>query len=78
MGKAPQASHEATTAPADAAPGTVQPAELVKAGCGFRYDPDSLGSDTGFNFETAKELLEQSRQLAEPAEPATSDEKSGT
>ena len=37
--------------------GAVDSDQTVKAGCGIRYDPDTLGADTGFDFSEAQDLL---------------------
>lgn len=34
--------------------------KTVKAGCGIRFDPDSLGEDAGFDFSQAEKLVEES------------------
>ncbi len=39
------------------APGTVEQAQLIKAGCGVRYDPEQLSPEVGFDFSAARELL---------------------
>lgn len=33
--------------------------KTIKAGCGFRFDPDSLDDDTGFDFSAAAGLLDE-------------------
>lgn len=37
--------------------GSVEPTQLVKAGCGVRFDPEQLGDDSGFDFSEAEKLL---------------------
>jgi hypothetical protein len=34
--------------------------KTVKAGCGIRFDPDTLDEDSGFDFSQAQELADQS------------------
>ena len=41
-----------------AAPGAVPAARTVKAGCGIRFDPESLSEAVGFDFSDASSLLE--------------------
>lgn len=36
--------------------GAVSTGKTVKAGCGIRYDPDTLGENTGFDFAGASDL----------------------
>lgn len=36
--------------------GSVDSDQTVKAGCGIRYDPDTLGEETGFDFSEAQKL----------------------
>jgi hypothetical protein len=35
----------------------IKEAEIIKAGCGIRYDPEQLGTDTEFDFSAARDLL---------------------
>ncbi|MCH2159661.1 MAG: hypothetical protein MK096_12905 [Oleiphilaceae bacterium] len=35
----------------------IKEAEVIKAGCGIRYDPEQLGTDTEFDFSAAQDLL---------------------
>lgn len=46
-------------------PGAVDQPQLVKAGCGFRYDPEELSPDTGFDFSGARKLLRDLKQAAD-------------
>ncbi|WP_097459262.1 hypothetical protein [Mangrovitalea sediminis] len=39
------------------APGTAPAAKTVKAGCGIRYDPETLNEEVGFDFSDAASLL---------------------
>ncbi|MFT6029691.1 MAG: hypothetical protein ACI8O8_001427 [Oleiphilaceae bacterium] len=34
----------------------------VKAGCGIRFDPDTLTEDAGFNFSQAEKLVDKNDQ----------------
>lgn len=34
--------------------------KTVKAGCGIRFDPDTLDEDAGFDFSQAQELADKS------------------
>lgn len=50
--------------------------KTVKAGCGIRFDPESLDEDAGFDFSQAQELadkhkadLKQSKQKKESSKP---------
>lgn len=52
------------------APGTVDQPKLVKAGCGFRYDPEELSPDTGFDFSGARELLQTVEAASAAGEPS--------
>jgi hypothetical protein len=40
-------------------PGVVK-IKVIKAGCGFRFDPDSLDDSAGFDFSAAAGLLDAS------------------
>lgn len=42
--------------------------KTVKAGCGIRFDPEDLNTDTGFDFSGAAELLEDSTEAADFSE----------
>ena len=46
--------------PEDAHPPGVARIRLCKAGCGFRFDPETLAPDTGFDFSAAAGLREGS------------------
>jgi len=53
------------------APGTVEQPELVKAGCGVRYDPEQLSPEVGFDFSAARKLVQQGEvDDSSQAEPA--------
>ncbi|WLQ12667.1 hypothetical protein O5O45_23340 [Hahella aquimaris] len=45
--------------------GQSKPAQLVKAGCGVRFDPEQLDEDTGFDFSGAADLLEDEKAQQE-------------
>ncbi len=44
--------------PDEARPPGVAHIHICKAGCGFRFDPDTLEPDTGFDFSAATSLLD--------------------
>ena len=43
--------------------GSVDSDQTVKAGCGIRYDPDTLGEETGFDFSEAQQLAPEKEEL---------------
>ena len=47
------------------APGTAPAAKTVKAGCGIRYDPETLNEEVGFDFSDAASLLAADAESAE-------------
>lgn len=51
------------------AAGAIDQPRLIKAGCGFRYDPEALSPETGFDFSGARELLQALEQ------PSATDEE---
>ncbi|ABC27387.1 hypothetical protein HCH_00478 [Hahella chejuensis KCTC 2396] len=58
--------------------GRSKPAQLVKAGCGVRFDPEQLDDETGFDFSGAADLLKkQVEREADDDSPEThaADEK---
>jgi hypothetical protein len=46
--------------------------KTVKAGCGFRFDPDTLNDDAGFDFSQAEQLAnEQDSTLDDTVKTST-------
>lgn len=56
------------------APGTAE-VKVVKAGCGIRFDPDTIDAETGFDFSGAQALLGDGGQLEECTEALPSEAK---
>lgn len=38
--------------------------KTVKAGCGIRFDPDSLHEEAGFDFSDAEQLAKKNKESA--------------
>ncbi|GAA3965456.1 hypothetical protein [Allohahella marinimesophila] len=58
-------------------PGTARTPQIIKGGCGIRFDPDQLSDETGFDFSGAEKLKEKSEDKQEDsASKDASDDRS--